>query len=145
MLIAPSDKQLVEVFCQSVTTHSVAQVEQRWEVASVPGEDHCYRTAGHPLLSRVWNQLSQTHPGSILKPLALARSQQSQQTCLIGLWMNEKKCTFRSRLCPGPNVKLEKEKLSAKRLYCQAKIKCWWVFVWMHSHIFNKGIDCFDV
>lgn len=41
--ISPSDKQLVdtfEAFCQSVATHSVAQIEQTWEMASVPGEDH---------------------------------------------------------------------------------------------------------
>lgn len=53
LLISPSDKQLVEGFCQSLTTHSVAQMEQRWEMASVPGEDHCHRAAGRPLLSGV--------------------------------------------------------------------------------------------
>lgn len=38
-------------------------------MAPVPGEDHRCRTRGRPLLSRVWNQLPQTRPGSISKPL----------------------------------------------------------------------------
>lgn len=40
-------------------------------------------------------------------------------------------------MCPDPNVKLEKETLLAKHLCCQAKIKCWWVF--MDIVIFKKA------
>lgn len=46
-----ADKQHVEVFCQSISAHSVAQVEQRWEVAPVPGEGHFYGTTGRLMLS----------------------------------------------------------------------------------------------
>lgn len=53
MLIFPSDKQLVEVLCQGLAAHSVAQMEQRREVAPVPGEDHFYWTAGRILLARI--------------------------------------------------------------------------------------------
>lgn len=61
------------IFCQSVATHSVAQVEQGREVAPVPGEHHVDRAAGHRLHASVGNQPCQTHPGSISDPLANSR------------------------------------------------------------------------
>lgn len=121
---SPADNQRVEVICQSVSTHSVAQVQQRWEVAPVLGEGHFYRTTGHLLLSWVWDQLPQTHPGNVTDPLVKANPLR-----FIWLWINEKKCPFRCPLHPEPNVKLEKGSPLAKHLYCQAKKKCWWVFV----------------
>lgn len=51
--------------------------------------------------------------------------------CFVSVWINGKKCPFRSRHHPGPNGNSARGKLSARRRYCRGKTKCWWVFVRM--------------
>lgn len=60
-----TDKQLVEVSSRSLSTHSLAQVEQRREMAPVSGEDLVLWTAGNPLFSTVRSQPSSAHTGNV--------------------------------------------------------------------------------
>lgn len=130
--LCSADQQLVEVSSQSLSAHSLAQDEQRREVAPVSGGDLLFRTPGSPLFSAVRSQPSQAHTGRGFSQFPTGQSQ--QKTRLLGAANENKRLLYctRSPTCPDPNVKSEKENLLLKRLCCPARINCWWV-VFMDS------------